>query len=64
MAMKSMTKWLAYGELAWTEHILTPPDEYGEETEPLINAINEHSVTEVKTLLHLGCGAGGNDNVF
>jgi hypothetical protein len=37
-------------------HILIPPDEYGEETEPLINAINEHSVAEVKTLLHLGCG--------
>jgi SAM-dependent methyltransferase len=62
--MTRMTKWLAYSDLAWTEHIIAPPDEYTEETEPLINAIKEHSVNEVKTLLHLGCGAGGNDYVF
>ena len=62
--MTRMTKWLAYSDLAWTEHIIAPPDEYTEETEPLINAIKEYSVNEVKTLLHLGCGAGGNDFIF
>ena len=62
--MTRRTKWLAYSDLAWTEHIIAPPDEYTEETEPLINAIKEHSVNEVKTLLHLGCGSGGNDYIF
>ena len=62
--MSRRTKWLAYNELAWIDHIIAPPDEYAEETELLINAIKEHSVNEVKTLLHLGCGAGGNDYIF
>jgi SAM-dependent methyltransferase len=62
--MTRRNKWLAYNDLAWTEHIIAPPDEYAKETEPLINAIKEHSVNEVKTLLHLGCGAGSNDYVF
>ena len=58
------SKWRAYSELAWTEPIIAPPDEYAEETELLINAIKEHSTMEVKKLLHLGCGAGGNDYTF
>ena len=62
--MNYRTKWLAYNDLAWTERIIAPPDEYAKETEPLINAIKEHSVNEVRTLLHLGCGAGGNDYTF
>jgi SAM-dependent methyltransferase len=61
---ETIPEWLAYNELAWTETILAPPDEYEETTEPLINAIREHSVNEVETLLHLGCGAGGNDYIF
>jgi len=62
--MERRTKWLAYNDLAWTEHILSSPEEYAEETELLVNAIKEHSTNEVKTLLHLGCGAGGNDYIF
>ena len=62
--MKNRTKWHAYSDLAWTEHIIAPQDEYTEEIELLVNAIKEHSVNEVKTLLHLGCGAGGNDYIF
>jgi len=62
--MTGRNKWLAYSDLAWTEHIIDPPDEYTEETELLINAIKEHSKIEIKTLLHLGCGAGGNDYIF
>ena len=62
--MKNRIKWRAYSDLAWTEQIIAPPDEYTEETELLVNAIKEHSVNEVKTLLHLGCGAGGNDYIF
>ena len=59
----SKPKWLAYNDLAWTEPIIDPPDEYAEETGLLVNAIREHSASEVKTLLHLGCGAGGHDYI-
>jgi trans-aconitate methyltransferase len=62
--MNRRTKWFAYTDLAWTDHIIAPPDEYAKETEPLINAIKEPSVNEVKTLLHLGYGAGGNDYIL
>lgn len=61
-----MTKieYQAYGDLAWTETIVAPPEKYIEETEPLCTIIKEQSALEVKTLLHLGCGAGGNDYTF
>jgi SAM-dependent methyltransferase len=59
-----VTKWRAYSELAWTESIIAPPDDYVEETEPYVKAINRHSKIKAKTLLHLGCGAGGHDYVF
>ena len=64
MNMKNGTEWRAYTDMAWTETILTSPDEYAEETRLLVNTIKEHSKIEVKTLLHLGCGAGGNDYTF
>lgn len=62
--MTRRTKWLAYSDLAWTGHIIAPPDEYTEETELLVNTIKQHSKIEIKTLLHLGCGAGGNDYIL
>ncbi|MBM4451606.1 MAG: class I SAM-dependent methyltransferase [Chloroflexi bacterium] len=62
--MENINKWLAYNELAWTEPIIAPPEEYAEETEQYIKVIKEHSKIEVKTLLHIGCGAGGNDYTF
>ena len=57
-----MTKieYQAYGDLAWTETI----EKYIEETEPLCTILKEQSSIEVRTLLHLGCGAGGNDYTF
>jgi len=58
------TKWHAYSDLAWTEPIIAPPKEYAEETELFSKAIKEHSKIEARTLLHLGCGAGGNDYTF
>ena len=64
MAMKDSPKWRAYSDLAWTEPILAPLDEYAKETGLIINVIREHSASEVKTLLHLGCGAGINDHSF
>lgn len=58
------TKWRIYSDLAWTEPIISPPEEYVKETELFIKVIKEHSKLEVKTLLHLGCGAGINDYTF
>jgi len=58
------TEWISYSKLAWTEPIVGSPEEYEEETELFSRAIKEHSIIEPKTLLHLGCGAGGNDYIF
>lgn len=58
------TKWRMYGDLAWIESITTSPEEYVEETALFSKAIKEHSKIEIKTLLHLGCGAGINDYTF
>ncbi len=57
-------KWIAYNDLAWTESVITSPGDYADETEFYIKLIKENSGIEVKTLLHLGCGAGGNDYIF
>ena len=56
--------WLSYGDLAWTESIITSPGDYAEETDFYVKLIKENSRIETKTLLHLGCGAGGNDYIF
>jgi SAM-dependent methyltransferase len=58
------TKWASYSMLAWTEPIVGPPEEYAEDTELLVRIIKEHSKIKPETLLHLGCGAGGNDYTF
>lgn len=58
------TKWRAYSDFAWTEHIIAPPKEYVEDTELFSKIIKEHSKIEARTLLHIGCGAGGNDFTF
>jgi SAM-dependent methyltransferase len=56
--------WLSYGELAWTEPIIAAPDDYAEEALFYVNLVREHSRIESRTLLHLGCGAGGHDSFF
>lgn len=58
------TTWLAYNDLAWTDSLITSPEECKEETEYFVRAIRDHSRIEVQTLLHLGCGAGMNDYTF
>lgn len=57
-------KWRPYSDLAWIESIITSPDDYVEETESFVKAIKGNSKIEARTLLHLGCGAGGNDYTF
>ncbi len=56
--------WLSYGDLAWTESIISSPGDYARETEFYVRLIKEHSEIEPETLLHLACGAGINDYVF
>lgn len=50
-----------YSDLSWAWSIISPPEEYIEETELFAKTIGEHANEPVKTLLHMGCGAGGND---
>ena len=53
-----------YSDLAWTWPIISPVEDYMEETELFSKLIREYSKIEVKTLLHLGCGGGHNDYTF
>lgn len=62
--MSRNNKWLSYSDLAWTELIISSPEEYRKETESFCKAIINNSKTKPKTLLHLGCGAGINDHTF
>jgi SAM-dependent methyltransferase len=56
--------WRAYTDLAWTEHIIAPPEDYKEETNLFSKLIKKQLKIETRTLLHLGCGAGGHDYTF
>ena len=62
--MNKNKKWLSYNNLAWTELIISSPEEYREEYEILCRAIIDHSDFKPETLLHLGCGAGIYDHTF
>ena len=53
-----------YSDLAWMWPIVSPAEDYVEETEFLAKLIKENSKIEVETLLHLGCGGGHNDYTF
>lgn len=59
-----ITKWLSYDDFAWIEPIVSSPEDYRDETELFCKVIKEYSRIKVSTLLHLGCGAGGNDYTF
>jgi SAM-dependent methyltransferase len=56
--------WLSYNDLAWTEPIISPPENYSEEVEMYCRVIRENAGLPVKTLLHLACGAGILDFAF
>ena len=53
-----------YSDLAWTWPIISPVEDYIEETELFSALVREHSKIEAKTLFHLGCGGGHNDYTF
>ncbi|UCZ53437.1 class I SAM-dependent methyltransferase [Bacillus shivajii] len=56
--------WKGYNDLAWTERIIAPPEEYEEEVRGYIDAIKKHTTLDCKTMLHFGSGAGGHDFHF
>lgn len=56
--------WIAYNDLAWVDTVVGSPEDYVEETELYVRLIRDHSRHAPATLLHLGCGAGGNDFTF
>jgi ubiquinone/menaquinone biosynthesis C-methylase UbiE len=62
--MPKKAHWLAYEDLAWTDMVLDTPTEHKEETEKYIRILKEQANITVKTLLHLGCGAGILDHTF
>ena len=53
-----------YNDLVWIWPIISPHEDYVEESNLFSTVIKEHSQIEVKTLLHLGCGGGHNDFTF
>jgi SAM-dependent methyltransferase len=57
-------KMLSYEELAWTEPILTWQSDDSDEVGCFVEALKAHSPLEVRSLLHLGCGAGRYDQYF
>lgn len=50
-----------YHDLAWAWPIISPPQDYVEDTEHFCRIIQERSRLEARTLLNLGCGGGHND---
>src|SRR5690554_7962349 len=53
-----------YNDLAHLWHLVSPLDDYLEETELISDYIKKESRRRCETLLHLGCGRGHNDFVF
>jgi SAM-dependent methyltransferase len=53
-----------YDDLAWTWPIISPPQDYVEESEYLAGVIRESAGISAQTLLHLGCGGGHNDHTL
>ncbi len=56
--------WIAYNDLAWTEDLLADPVEYEDEVAFYVDLIKRAASEPLRTLLHLGSGAGGHDTIF
>jgi SAM-dependent methyltransferase len=53
-----------YDDLVWTWPIISPPDDYIEESEHFSRVIREYAGIGAASLLHLGCGGGHNDHTL
>lgn len=58
------SSWTAYNELAWTDKLLADSGDYEDEVMIYVDLINNAAAEPPRTLLHLGCGAGGHDGIF
>ncbi|WP_045222269.1 class I SAM-dependent methyltransferase [Desulfonatronum thioautotrophicum] len=60
--------WIAYNDLAWVEDWLAGPEDYELEAAVYVKLIQQAATSSLgrapRTLLHLGCGAGGHDREF
>ncbi len=50
-----------YGDLCWLWPIISPPEDYVDESEAFAELLKASGATELGGLLHLGCGGGHND---
>ena len=50
-----------YSDLAWVYRMISPPEDYVHECERYLAWLHKHARIPVKSLLHLGCGAGHHD---
>jgi SAM-dependent methyltransferase len=64
MANEKLNERRLYHDLAGFWHLVSPLEDYLEETETFCEMIKESSERELHSLLHLGCGRGHNDFVF
>jgi SAM-dependent methyltransferase len=53
-----------YHDLSWIWPIVSPPEDYVEESEFFCRIIKENAKLDPHLLLHLGCGGGRNDFTF
>ncbi|MCP4214242.1 MAG: class I SAM-dependent methyltransferase [bacterium] len=56
--------WKVYNEWAWIESVLSSHEDYAAGTEVIVKIVKENPTTGGNALLHLACGAGGNDFTF
>ncbi len=47
-----------YKDLSWTWPIISPPEDYIEESEFILKQIRKYQKCDVKSVLNLGCGGG------
>jgi trans-aconitate methyltransferase len=57
-------QWRLYRDLSWTWPIISPPEDYIEESQRIKRLIRKHTKIPVKTVLNLGCGGGHVDWVL
>ncbi|RQV99296.1 class I SAM-dependent methyltransferase [bacterium] len=50
-----------YSDLAWAFRMISPPEEYEQESKALFEWMEQYAEIPVRSLLHLGCGAGHHD---
>ncbi len=50
-----------YDDLAWTWPIISPPEDYVDETTEVIELIRKHAGVDIKRVINFGCGGGHND---